>query len=328
MRLPVQNLFAISLSFLAVGVMASVPAKGTNNNSTTLSASAAEQSLDEQFKIKENEALTQSDWNRLALSEMQAGLTSKGLEHERKAMQLFSSTDVAGAHSALGYLGDQVISTLTPDHPAEAEKLLVDAVERTKTVAGAKSVLTQAQIANLFVFDVHQKKYDAALKTLGQALDFDLSTGPTPSQALGINQNIRSRNQPHTAVGVVHMILLAIKEVEKTEPAFSIAAVEKVLKAQDAQLTADDERSVETLGALADAYFQVRKYKEANRYYSRAYKIAERYHPESAFAVHQCGQNFLATLREVGRSAEADRLSTLKDGPGTLTAQPLSSLRK
>jgi tetratricopeptide (TPR) repeat protein len=280
----------------------------------TLSALATEQSLDEQFKVKENEALTQSDWNTLALSEMQAGLTSKGLEHERKAMRLYSPKDAAGLHSALGYLGDQVIFILTPDHAAEAEKLLVDAVERTKTVAGAKSVLTQAQIGDLFVFYVHQKNYKAALKTLGQVLDFDLSTGPTPSQALRHEAHGRSRNQPHTSVGVIHMILLAIKEVEKTEPAFSITAVEKVLKAQEAYLTANDERLVEPLGALADAYFQAKKYREADGYYSRAYKIAEQYHPESAFAVQQCGQNFLANLKEVGRSEEADRLSSLKEG--------------
>ncbi len=280
----------------------------------TLSARATEQSSAE-FKVKENEALTEYDWNRLALSEMQAGLTSKGLEHERKAMQLYSSKDVAGLHSALGYLDDQVILTLTNHgHSAEAEKLLVDAVERTKTVAGARSGLTQGQIRDLFVFYVHQKNYNAALKTLDQALDFDLSTGPSPSQALRINQNIRGRNRPHTSVGVIHMILLAIKEVEKTEPAFSITAIEKVLKTQEPYLTANDERLVEPLGALADAYFQAKKYKEADGYYSRAYKIAEQYHPESAFAVHQCGQNFLANLKEVGRSEEADRLSRLKEG--------------
>ena len=280
----------------------------------TLSARATEQSSAE-FKVKENEALTEYDWNRLALSEMQAGLTSKGLEHERKAMQLYSSKDVAGLHSALGYLDDQVILTLTNHgHSAEAEKLLVDAVERTKTVAGARSGLTQGQIRDLFVFYVHQKNYNAALKTLDQALDFDLSTGPSPSQALRINQNIRGRNRPHTSVGVIHMILLAIKEVEKTEPAFSITAIEKVLKTQEPYLIADDERLVEPLGALADAYFQVKKYKEADGYYSRAYKIAERYHPDSAFAVQQCGQNFLANLKEVGRSEEADRLSRLKEG--------------
>ncbi|HEY9776144.1 MAG TPA: tetratricopeptide repeat protein [Planktothrix sp.] len=282
-----------------------------------VSVLATEQSSDQQFKAMEDQALAaehNGNLYALALSELQSGLTSKGLEHERKAMQLYSPKDAAALHSALGYLGDQVILTLTPDHTVEAEKLLVDAVERTKTVAGGKSVLTQAQIGDLFVFYVHQKNYNAALKTLGQALNFDLSTGPTPSQALRINQNIKSRVQPHTSVGVVHMILLAIKEVEKTEPAFSITAVKKVLNAQEAYLTANDERLVETLGALADAYFQAKKYKKADGYYSRAYKIAEQYHPESPFAVHQCGQNFLANLKEVGRSEEADRLSKLKEG--------------
>ena len=85
----------------------------------TLSARATELSSDEQFKLNGNKALTQSDWNRLALSELQAGLTSKGLEHERKAMQLYSPKDAAALRSALGYLGDQVILTLTPDHAAE-----------------------------------------------------------------------------------------------------------------------------------------------------------------------------------------------------------------
>jgi tetratricopeptide (TPR) repeat protein len=224
-----------------------------------LSARATEQSSNEQFKAKENEALTQSDWNRLALSEMQAGLTVKGLEHERKAIQLYSPKDAAAFHSALGYFDDEVINFLiNHDQSAEAEKLLVDAVERTKSVAGARSTLTQAQIGDLFKFYVHQRNFNAALKTLDQALDFNLCIGPSPSQALRINQNIRGRSRPHTSVAVIHMMLLAIKSVEKIDPAFSITVVEKILKTEELYLPVDDERLVEPLGGLGDAYFQAK----------------------------------------------------------------------
>jgi tetratricopeptide (TPR) repeat protein len=267
---------------------------------------------DERPGAREVESSTERFLNELALRELRDGLTSEGLKHERAAMRLYSSQDVERLRGALGYLGDQVILTLiNHGHSAEGEKLLLDAVERTKYVAGAKSVLTQAQIGDLFVFYVNQKNYSAALKALGQVLDFDLSTGPTPTQALTINQNIKSRNQPHTAVGVVHMILVAIKNIEKNEPEFSVTAVGKVLKAQETYLAADDERLVETLGALADAYFQAQKYDEADHYYTRAYKIANHYHPESALAVQQTGDNFIANLKEVGRVEEADRLSKL-----------------
>ena len=74
----------------------------------------AQTTLDEQFKVKENEALSEYDLNKLALSEMQAGLTSKGLENERQAMRLYSPKDVAALRSALGFFGDAVTHTLTP----------------------------------------------------------------------------------------------------------------------------------------------------------------------------------------------------------------------
>jgi tetratricopeptide (TPR) repeat protein len=299
----------------------------------TVTARATEQSSDQQFKAKEDQALAAERrhdlneshrWNELALSEMAAGLTSKGLEHERHAMQLYSSKDVANNFGVLGYLGSRVILTLTNQgHSAEAEKLLVDAVERTKAVAGPKSVATQAQIGDLFSFYLHQENYHAALRTLAQVLDFDLSNGETPSQSLTHFINVNCRYQPKSSVVVLHVILEAIRGVEKTKPLFAITAVEKVVKAQEARLTADDERLVETLGALGDAYFQAKKYEEAEGYYSRAYEITKQYHPESAFAVHQCGQNFLANLKEVGRSMEADRLSKLKwEGMQNLKPQP------
>jgi tetratricopeptide (TPR) repeat protein len=267
------------------------------------------------FNAQERESLlTESDLYELAFTEVEAGRISKAIEHERRAMQMYSAKDVAAGHSPLGYADIAFILALSSHHAREAETLLRDAVKRTQDVAGSKSVLTRAQIADLFVFYLRQKNYSAALRTLEQVLDFDLSSGPTPTQALRINQNIRGRVRPYTAVAVLHEILSAIQANENSNPGFSITAVGKILKAQDDCLEADDERLVETLAALADAYFYSKEYKEADVYYSRAYKIADRYHPESSFAVHQCGQNFLDNLKEVGRSEEAVRLSRLKEG--------------
>jgi tetratricopeptide (TPR) repeat protein len=296
----------------------------------TASALATEQSPDQQFKAKEDQALAAEPnhelnvshlWNQLALSEIAIGLTSKGLEDERHSMQLYSVPDHVGV---LGYLGRDIIRTLTEGHSAEAEKLLIDAVERTKAVAGSKSVVTQSQIGDLFEFYVQQKNYHAALKTLDQVLDFDLSNGKTPSQSLPHFSNVLFPYRPHSSVGVVLVILLAIQR-EKTKPSFAIAAIDKILKAQEARLTADDERLVPTLAALGDAYFQAKEYEKADGYYVRAYEITKQYHSEGAFAVQQCGQNFLANLKEVGRSDEAYRLSKLKwAGMQTLKPQPSS----
>jgi tetratricopeptide (TPR) repeat protein len=109
----------------------------------------------------------------------------------------------------------------------------------------------------------------------------------------------------------MHRILLVVRDVDKAESSFALTVLKKVLNAQEAYLGTHDERLVETLGALGDAYFDAKKYQEADGYYSRAHEISKQYHAESPFTVQQCGQNFLANLKELGRSEEADRLSKL-----------------
>lgn len=254
---------------------------------------------------------TLTDLSKLALRELQDGLTLAGLKHEHKVIQLYSLKDAEKLHSALGPFREQIVFTLGSQHAELAEKLLLDAIERTKLATGKRSVFTQAQIADLFVFYVHRKDYADASRVLDQILDFDLSTGPTPTRALTINQNVRSRVRPHTAVGVVHLLISTIREEKGIDASFAQTAIDTILKAQENYLQSDDERLVETISALADEYFQAKQYDKATDLYSRAYKIANFYHPESALAVSQCGQNFLANLRECGRFEEADRLSHL-----------------
>src|SRR5271166_4377748 len=97
----------------------------------TASALATEQSSDEQFKAKEEQAFASERnhekcamhlWNQLANAEIGAGLTSAGLKHERHAMQLFSLENVGVG--VLGECGGRIIPTLTGQgHSAEAEKL-------------------------------------------------------------------------------------------------------------------------------------------------------------------------------------------------------------
>jgi tetratricopeptide (TPR) repeat protein len=286
-----------------------------------VSALAMEQSLNQQFKAQEDQALAATRnheksamhlWNQLASAEIGAGLTPEGLEHERHAMQLYSSEDV-GEFGVLGYLGSRIIPTLTAQgHSVQAEQLLIEAVERIRIVAGPKSVATQAQLGDLFLFYVRQKHYLSALRILDQVLDFDLSNGEAPSQSLTHFVNVNRPLQPNSSVAVLHSILVRLQKVEKAEPSFIIIALEKVLKAQEVHLTAHDERLIESLAALGDAYFQAKKYKEADGYYNRAFEITKQYYPEGGFAVQQCGINFLVNLKEVGRSEESDRLSKLK----------------
>jgi tetratricopeptide (TPR) repeat protein len=293
----------------------------------TASALETEQSSDEQFKAKEEQAFASERnhekcamhlWNQLANAEIGAGLTSAGLKHERHAMQLFSLENDVGV-GVLGECGGRIIPTLTGQgHSAEAEKLLVEAVERTKSVAGPKSVATQAQIGDLFVFYVTQGKYPAAMNTLDRVLDFDLGNGASVALT-HFWPNTKFAQQPGTSVRVLHGILRAIAQVEKTDPSFAITAIKKVLKAQEACLTSDDERLVETLAALGDAFFQARKCQEAHGYYSRAYEITSHFYPEGSYAVQQCGKNFLDNLKKTGHSEEVDRLLKLK----STSMQPL-----
>lgn len=287
-----------------------------------LSAQAIEQTSDDrQLKAIEDQALAAENnhakyasnlWSQIANRELAAGLKSEALEHEHHAIQLYSAQNVEEHFGPLGYMGRGVVYGLAQQGRSEdAEKLLIEAVERVKNVAGPKSIATQAQIEELFGFYAHQGNHNAAMRALDQVMDFDLGSGETPSQSLMHHENVTARYQPRTAVEVVHQILLVVQDVEKTEFSFAVTVTKKVLNAQAVYLAADDERLVETLVALADAYFYAKKYKEADGYYNRAYEISKQYHVESPFTVQQCGQNFLANLKEVGRAEEADRLSKL-----------------
>jgi tetratricopeptide (TPR) repeat protein len=59
---------------------------------------------------------------------------------------------------------------------------------------------------------------------------------------------------------------------------------------------------------LGDAYFDLGKYAEADKYYSEAYALNCKYH-KGEYAVRLTGKNYLANLRKVGKEAEADRLA-------------------
>jgi tetratricopeptide (TPR) repeat protein len=251
-------------------------------------------------------------WYQLANDEINAGLTSEGLEHERHAMRLYSSENV-GEFGVLGNLSSRIIPTLVAQgHSAQAEWLLKEGVDRIRIVAGPKSVASQAQLAELFLFYVRHNNFSSALRVLDLVLDFDLSTGEAPSQSLTHFVNAKLPLQPTSSTAVIHSVLLGLRKAEKIEPSFTIIVLEKILKAQEVYLPVQDERLIETLAALGDAYFQAKKYSEADGYYNRAYETTKQYYPEGGYAVQQCGANFLANLKEVGRLEESERLSTLK----------------
>jgi hypothetical protein len=227
---------------------------------------------------------------------------------------------------SFGPLSAQAIEQ-SSDHQFKAkenEKLY--AAKRTKAAANPKSFETEVLIAESFARSVQDGNYTAALDTLDKTMDFDLSKVETPTEAM---LHTDCGGSVHNTTGVLRIILLAIRQVEITQSSFDTSNAKKVLEAhlfaitcckkiilaQESHLPANDERLVETLGLLGDECFLVKKYEEADEYYSRAYQITTHYHTESEFTVRECGHNFLANLRKVGRAEEADRLSKLGVDP-------------
>jgi tetratricopeptide (TPR) repeat protein len=195
-------------------------------------------------------------------------------------------------------------------HKDEAERLLIEAVARTKAAAGQGSVAAQAQLVDLFVFYVEQGKKTEALKVLDQVLQFNLKTGETISQSLTHSHCGPGWPQAADAVEVLGRVSDAIFRMKPKDLEFSRIAFEKVLKAQKSQLKQDDERLLGTLASLGDTYFELGKYTEADKYYSLAYALSTQYH-SGEFAVRLVGKSYLPNLRKIGREAEAERLATM-----------------
>jgi tetratricopeptide (TPR) repeat protein len=271
-------------------------------NSLKVRREAAE--LAERYHQKDTRLL----WTQLAQSELYEGQITQALEDEHHAMDLYTADDATGHQDILGYRGSFIAGLVAKGQKEAAERLLIQAVARTKAVAGQGSIATQAQLTDLFCFYAEQGQKPEALKTLDQILQFNLKTGETLSQAL--RHSHCGPGWPHAAdaVEVLSKLFQAIYQMKPKDLEFSRIAFEKVLKAQKSQLQLDDERLVGTIAQLGDTYFDLGRYAEADKYYSQAYALNTQYHT-GEYAVRLTGKNYLANLRKMGKEAEADRLA-------------------
>lgn len=247
-------------------------------------------------------------WSHVANSKAARGDIDAALVDERHLMQLYSARDVTNhlgvlVHSAVVYW------LVRAGRKAEAEKLLLEAVQKTKAVAGEKSINTQAQWVDVFEFYVKQKNYNAALNALSEALKGNLSTGETLTHYMNYSHCGPGWPQSANAVDLLNSIfrILFAKDVDLT---FVSTAMQRVLKAHEAAVQPSDERLVPTLAHVGDSLFNLQKYGEAEKYYDRAYAISKRYQ-KGEFAVRQVGKHFLENLRKLGKTSEADELANL-----------------
>jgi tetratricopeptide (TPR) repeat protein len=247
-------------------------------------------------------------WTRLAQNEIFEGHIAQAMEHEHHAMDLYTAKDAMNHEGILGYRENFMRGLVGKGQKEAAERLLINAVARTRALAGQGSIATQAQLSDLFCFYAEQGKKPEALKTLDQILQFNLKTGETVSQSLMHSHCGPGWPQAADAVEVLSRVFQAIDQMKPKDLEFSRIAFEKVLTAQKSQLARDDERLIGTIAHLGDAYFDLGKYAEADKYYSEAYALNCKYH-KGEYAVRLTGKNYLANLRKVGKEAEADRLA-------------------
>lgn len=275
-----------------------------------------------QFAEKNHHPRARSFWTQLSIEEIVSGMLAQGLEHAHHVMDLYSPKDVSFHTGVLGD-PDNILNVLIyKGYKNEAERLAVEAVARTKEVAG-DSVATQAQLADLFAVYLRVGKQHDAMNTLTEILRFDLLSGETISQSNEHTHCSPPLPQASNAVMVIAQVSGAMEQIKPRDLNFENEAYEKILNAQKSQLAADplladtkDELLLVTLSKLGDSQFELQKYTEADKYFSEAFKISTKYH-HGKFAVSLAGKNYLANLREVGKAAEADQRANLQwDGIG------------
>jgi tetratricopeptide (TPR) repeat protein len=249
-----------------------------------------------------------SDWTNLACAEIAEGDWRKGIEHAQHVIALFSGQCAKYHSNVLGDGADIPALLVRAKHAEEAEKLLLAAVARAQTIAGAKSLQVQGQLKDLFVFYVAQKDYANADTILDKVLACDLTTGETLSQSLSHSHCGQSPPQSADAVEVLWKVFEVLDRAKKNDPVFVKQSFEKILAAQKKVLAQTDERIMPTLTSLGDINFEMQRYDVADGYYSQAFAISKQYH-KGEFAVRQVGKHFIENLKKLGRDDEAESLT-------------------
>jgi hypothetical protein len=247
-------------------------------------------------------------WSQIASSEVCDGNVEQGLADEHHVMQIYDTKCAANHDGILGARSFIIRCLTNQGHNDDAERLLIEAIVKTKAVAGPRSVAAQAQEADLFAFYVEQKKFALAQAPLDQVLKGNLASGESLSQSLMHSHCGPGWPQAADATEVMGVLFTSLDDAERTNPEFVRAAFEKILKAQRDMLTINNERFVPTLARLGDINFKLQKFSDADVYYAEAFEIASSYH-KGEFAVRQVGKNYIANLRKLGRNKEADKLS-------------------
>ena len=281
-------------------------------------ASAAERSDDqEQLKLKRSAALLAEHihdphatryWLQLAFSEVHEDPTI-ALEDAHRAMSLYTKDDALNNDGILGCHSAIIGGLVCVGRKAEAEQLLIEAVDKTKALVGDNALDTRSQLVDLFIFYVNQKNEGSALKILEQVLSGNLTTGETLTESLN-RSHCFVWPRPMDAMGLLGVIFKRL-DVPSTKPEFRQTVLQKILAAQKLALKPEDERLVPTLAALGDANFQMEQYGLAEKYYDAAYEISARYH-KGEFAVRQVGKNFIANLKKLGKTDYAAKLEDME----------------
>lgn len=262
-----------------------------------------------QLAEKNHQLNTRNLWANVAFTKAARGDTQSALTDINHVMQLYTIKNAAN-HEPVFVHSNFVYWLVKDGKKSEAEKLLLDAVEKTKTVTGKNSICTQAQNVDLFEFYIKEKNFTAAGEALDSALIGDFTTGETLTQYMNVSHCGPGWPQSATSVELVNSIFKILETIKDTQQDFVASSLKKVLNAQDTALKPEDERLVPTLANLGDISFEQRKYTEAERFYDRAYSITKQYHT-GEFAVRQVGKHFLENLRKLGKAKEADKLADL-----------------
>jgi tetratricopeptide (TPR) repeat protein len=253
-------------------------------------------------------------WTSAAYSARQIGDIDAFLKYLYKAMDNYAKHLDPGNPIEIYALNCLVEA----DRKDDAVKLLDAAIARSRIVAGAKSNLTQRMLGTGFEFYLKQGQKVQALEMLDQALACDMTTGA------GIRWDVCNFRSQADAVSFVSHILGSLPDREqvsnlpvpqpeiKSDDAFVLTVLKKVLAAQRAAMKPTDDRFVMTLRALGYFYHRTGKYKEAQMYYDEAFKICASFCKPGRISA-LLGKGYIANLKKLGRMKEATEYeATLK----------------
>jgi len=219
-------------------------------------------------------------WLALAYAEIEGKQIDAAVKDTEKAIQLYTGTDLnfrcwGGAINSSGV----VYSLKKAGAVSQANKITEASLARVIAVNGARSLATQAQLAEIFRLAVMDMDYEKALAVLDQLLKCDLSSG-----AIVQERFYRSHcgPSPVTSASILNSIVQEAqgtikKDGKNKDCTFALTVINKILTKQKSIFQADDQRIAATLQALGKAYLLVGDFKNAQAKYLESVAITQKY---------------------------------------------------